>query len=338
MSLENKNFSGDNVEPNCLWSDKIPVPRYTYPIVIGMVLNFPREIVKKPFIDVVVRMGAFAPYAVSLNEAADIGISAQLKIDGGVRQEKFVPLLQTDNLLFNELYKRRERFTEMYPVFKDMVGIVENDFLLLSRQRNNIQVPDFVEIDSGIIEAAYTEVAMPGYLSSLGMDFPGKSCQTKYDLTEKYKLYLSRSDFGIDRSKKFNKIRGLHGLEMTMKLDDDVEGEWVDKMLGLPNYWVWLQNQAEITGTSSAELLKIAKKGYLEMARKVTMLNLASTGITFLSNVSGKSKDLKSCNGVVPTDDLWQITKLIGDNFNPHCTALRHQLESSGLLDRAFGK
>jgi hypothetical protein len=342
MSTEILSLDNDQLKKDGLHKDRVPIPRYTYPIVIGLAISFPKEMAKNiaaESLDTIVsRVGSFSPYAVSLNETADIGISAELKLSSGVGQDRFVPLFQTAKMFFKELDKRKSIFIEKYPDFASTVNVVENDFMLLSRNRDNISTPKFVEMDSGIIEAAYSEVAIPGFLSQAGLDFPGQPCRNANDLQEKYKIYLSEEKNISGNSDILNNIRRLHGVEMLMKLDDDKEGAMIDKLLKIPNYKTWIKEEAERLGLAEEGLFQITRNKYVELAGGGVLTRKINEAIIFSSAVSGKLKDLTGCGGIVPTDDLWQMTGLIRKSFTPGCTTLRHQLEKSGLLDRAFGK
>jgi len=321
--------------------ETVPAPRYTYPILAGLALTFPEEVLREARRGgMLARIGALAPWAVALNEYADLSISAERIRKSGCDQDQFVPLLQTENLLRSELERRGRRLLEDYPDLRNLVEVTENDFILLSKHRDKVGVLEFVELDSGVIEAGYTQATVPGLLKSAGVDFPGEPCRTVDDLRAKYGIYLTDSDDGLEGQNYIRTqrrlrrgIRRLHGIEMLMKIQDDCEGVGVDTLLDIPSYRSYLARDKSL-----GEEIREIKSKYYGMIGKNALSVLAAKGIILAQHVSGLVKDAKGCNGISPAGDVYYISRLVRDQFGDGCTTLRHQVDESGLLNEVFGR
>jgi hypothetical protein len=223
-----------------------------------------------------------------------------------------------------------------------MLEILKNDFFLLSKNRDIFDTRIFLEIDSGIIEAAYTSIAFPQILSSAGINFPGNPCETPDDLISKYAVYcISSRNNCLSENMTARKIQKLHATVMAMKVDDDEEdrgGGSFDRIVGLPSFALRAEQESKVTGKSTLSILREVKKEYIEIASKSLFDRTVVNGAVLLSHVSGILKDGKGCNEVSPTDDLWQLEPLTYRFFTPESTTLRHNLEKSAIIYRAFSK
>ena len=316
----------------------LPVPRYVIPPYCGIAISFPREVVKEG-LSTIHRLGYFASFAVALNEAADIGVSIDERFkSGGIKQEHFVPLLQTRNYLYRELDKRFNRFAELFPDQREVARVVKDDFLLLSRNRKLIDPVTFIELDSGIIEAGYAAVVFSedSILARAGVNFPGDVCEGLEELLSKYAIYLLYSN--KDHAPKnitVHKIQRLHALAMAMKVNDDMEGMSFDKLVRLPNFALWADEESIRTGVSSSEVLSTLKEYYLERSGG-NIGRAVNRALAVGSHVSGRIKDMGSRNGIHPSDDVGQLHQLTRMFHVSESTVLRHQLDKTNLLRLAL--
>jgi len=125
---------------------------------------------------------------------------------------------------------------------------------------------------------------------------------------------------------------------MAMKVNDDVEdveGRNFDKLMGLPNLALWAAEETKRTGIPSSEILSKLKEYYIQRSGGNIVRAINKT-LAVGSHLSGKIKNAESRNGIVPSDDLWQLSRLIREFHTPTSTVLRHQLEESGLLRLAL--
>lgn len=310
------------------------VPRYSWPIFIGIALSFPDRVVRDP-IGVNNRISDFAPYAVALNEFADIGISAEIKLSESVAsQDQYLPLRRVSNTLRCEMNKRQYDFDRSNNGLRNVSEIIKNDFLLLSELREGLDPIDFLELDSGIIEAGYLEVAIPGVCQEVGIDLD-KDCKTVNDLKDKYSLFMLSTDDEISYSEGQMRVRELHAMSMIMKMQDDEENKHhgsFDELVGLPNFVQWSKSHDTDERCALNEKLNF----YRSVASSSYIKRGGTYGISALFSVSAAVKNRLSKNGIEPIDDLFRLSQEASRFFTRKCTTLRHQLMETGMLNEAF--
>jgi hypothetical protein len=204
---------------------------------------------------------------------------------------------------------------------------------LLGKNRQKIsvsEIPWYQELDSGIIELAYIVWAFPKIAEKSGINIKQK-CTSLDDLEKKYKIFDLSSPYKNQEGKPNStrrKLRGIHAVEMCLKIDDDVTDPNIDDLLGIPNLLSWDGD------------LKALRNRYLEIAREAGIPDVVSYLARFASHVRGMIKDKKAVDGIIPTDDLSQTCEYTsGDRrFGIDDSALRHQLKASGLLNKLFGR
>lgn len=318
----------------------IPIPRYTIPILIGLAKAFPRETLHEGFKDVLERLGDLAPVAVAANEAADIGVSAELRLKEGCRQGQFVPLLELRNQMLGILKQRSEEFFGKHPEMKDTVEAIISDFLLLSREgrdKDKLDPKLFLELDSGIIEALFTAVAFPktNLLEQAGVGSLGTACTNLDELKKRYSLYdLS---LGEPSTREAHQLRELHMREMAMKVNDDRDGQRFDGLMGLPSFYSIALGEQESSGRSVDVILNEYRDNYLKnVAGGGIVAGIINKAIIAGHRISAGVKNSTGLGDIEPTGDLWQLSPMVGRLFDLSDAKLRHQLLKSRLLDAVF--
>ncbi|MBN1169157.1 hypothetical protein JXA63_04675 [Candidatus Woesebacteria bacterium] len=310
------------------------MPRYTIGIYGGLLTTFPRETTLEG-VHAPKMIDEIATVTIAANEAADIGVSAELRFKEGVNQSQFVPLAQLRNQMFAVLEDRLDIFCNRHPEMKDSIRVGISDFLSLSRNRGAMDPIRFLELDSGIIEAifiqgAYTE----SLLKKAGMDFPGEICETTDELLEKYSIFdLSREE---PRNVIANDLRALHACQMAMKVDDDLDGGRFDAIMSLPSFYLLAQESSRDSGKEVDEIMEDYKDHYLEIAGCNPAIRILDKGAVCVHKLSARVKNTMSLGDIEPSDDLWQLSGLVRRLFKKRNSKLRHQLGKSQLLEEAF--
>lgn len=302
--------------------EKIFIPRTSLAIFNGLRCQFPGEIKERGENEALSAISYLSPVLIALNEMADIGISVYQmnETDEGSKvMEKMQKYLQA----------WREKFLEKFPGHKATISELINDFCLLSLLRNSIeteQVPIWLELDSAIFEDACYRVATPECLRTESVSQP----QTFEDLEKRYGDYLI---WGDTEEKQGNKKRGLHGMEMLLKVADDRVGEADDMKLGLPNFVRYAESVSNGRAGGVDEVLK----NITEVYRKAAIdggISAMSTRITQVlchgsSLVKGYWAGVKSGGSRQP---YWESLPKTGEIT----TVLRHTLfrttDFAGLL------
>src|SRR3989344_5224233 len=237
--------AGRNVRDGVrVWSTdgQLPIPRTTLAITCALERVFPEKVNEVGRCEVIRIIGSLSPLLVSLNEAADIGISARLRRESGCRQPQFLPLLMLENGLMLDLHRKYEAFSDSNGNGKAklVADVLINDSLLLSKERRDFSGAaqrSWLELDSGLCEVACQALVFPEVLESAGIDFPGRPCRTVGDLLSKYSLLILGEADGVENMEySQRRILGLHCAEMLLKVSDDIRGGGVDRLLGLPRF------------------------------------------------------------------------------------------------------
>ena len=325
----------------------IPIVRYTSAPVAGIQAVFLNEINKVGLDNALKRVGHLSPFLVALNEAADIAVSAKLRREAGVRQGKFVPLIQLEHGLFDELVRKREECIDYFgrdTEIEETLHAIGNDFLLLSLNRSKfspqgkgeIGKPStnyrtYLELDSGMIESAYFAVTVPHVLEEAEIKL-NTPCNSVNDLLGKYKLFVTEGGIKDNKIENMTEtqrgILALHAVVMRMKVDDDCEGKSVDCLTKVPSFCSL--NTGDLNILQEEYLLIAQKCGYPVIVQDLTRL---------FSHISGFIKDKASRNGLSASDDIFAGNNFYGvDRPEGNSTTLRHQMEATGVLDRLFGE
>ncbi len=311
----------------------LKIPGYSLPVFLALNATFPKGINPERVKESYKRVNDLTPVLVAVNEYADIGLSAERKIRQGVSQDKFMPLHLLSSGLGREFGKRLARLKEKYLGDENIDGLetVLDDFILLSQERlsfNQGEIPLYQELDSGIIETSYVVWAFPGILELVGFN-PTERTSTIDDLKRKYKVFdLSKTDTGANHIAK--KLQGIHAVEMCLKIDDDLDGASVDRKLGIPNFTDWEKG-------SDGRSLKSLRRHYMDIARKSGIPNFLTSTARLASYVRGIVKDRNAGNGIIPTDDYFEVSDYAGGRkFGEGCNTLRQKLVASGLLNELF--
>ena len=314
---------------------EVPIPRTSLAMFNGIASTFP-ESTKEGRREKALKLSRFSPILIALNEAADIGISADLRLKkGNIPSWKTKALVMLKNRAFQDLNERKQTFLEQYPEEKEAIENFIKDFLFLSEHRGDFSpnnYPDFLELDSGIFVAICLHITVPDIAKEAGIDL-SKDVNNLDDLKEKYSLFLLKDSDKRKFSPLEEKIRSLHALEMILKIRDDVNDKRdsnIDAILGLPNFWRY----AEKEETAKPYLaLKDLHNAYMKIAKK-EFPKPVPTLTSLLCSITSRIKSKKSSRS----------TKIIEDPENFHhffgkrkqTTTLRHEMNASSVLSELF--
>ncbi len=332
---------------SCLVPERLGIARNTLAISNGFNIAFPEETKEIGLKETISRVGKVSKLLISLNEAADLGISALLRIQNGARQDQILPLMLLKNGLHDDLMQKKKEVDSSFDNAEHaelVTGTLINDFLLLSQNRFDFepdQYIDFLDLDSGIFEAACIELSFPGLLKKAGIEFPGEKSETTEDLINKYGLYLSRNYLDKKNALPLNKIEKgvlfLHSTEMVLKVRDDGDGVGVDGLLVLPSFYYYAKNKVLRGESESVEkVISEVEESYLNIAEDTGMPRGAMKFIKRLVEITSRLKGNKAFDEAKVYEDSLNIIDLAGVKGKD--SALRHRIDGSSLLHELFSK
>lgn len=314
-------------------NQEISIPRTTLAITTAIFSAFPET--KKP--ETLRKLGDLSPMMIALNEAADIGISAEKRIEkGNLRQWQIWGLLRLSCEVRKNLEKRIAGFTKEYPTESKVIAPVIEDFLFLSKNRDEFPIerwPTFLELDSAIFVVTYVGVANLKILQKAGID-PEEKVSSVEDLREKYSILLITSG----KSKEYSnttqqKLRALFASVMLLKTTDDKNdknGSNVDRILGLPNFWGYAQSKNP--QNPEKEIEKIRDR-YHEEADLV-FPRPYQIGADVLCGLTSVLKAERAKDKQEPQEDPTNFG-IFFQRIN-QTTTLRHELQAAQILSELF--
>lgn len=312
--------------------DNIPIPRTSLSIAASVFSVFPET--KNP--ENLNKIGNISPLMIALNEAADIGISAEKRIiKGNLDQPRLWGLLLLKGQLFGNLEKRINEFREKYPNKEIFVIKFIKDFLLLSKERNKFPIKDwpaFLELDSAIFVAAYVGIIAPEILEKAGL-YMEEQVETMEELKKKYSIFLINQNNQDEFSDIQKRLRSLFASVMILKITDDQNdknGSNVDKILDLPNFWDFAVNQDP---EKPEEVLKQIRKKYEETA-SLAFPKFYQISADILCKFTSIHKARKSTNGILPEDDPTSVGRFF--QKESQTTTLRHELAAAQIIQELF--
>lgn len=287
------------------------------------------------------RIGSFTPYLIALNEMADIGVSAERRLNEGVPQSKILPLILLKGGLEKDLEDRKAEFLSKNDGNEEaemIVNTLENDFLLLSRLRDSFEPEeyrDYIDLDSAIVELACLELVIPDLSKKIGIDYFGDNCTDKDSLKKKYGIFLTRDMSRLkdgDRPELSKKLLILHATEMVLKVHDDEVGHKLDKLLKIPNFASYAEAVSDKSGglVSVKEVLKELEKDYLRIVQECGLSPSLVRLTKGLCAVTASIRIEKACKERMKFEDLLQVQNLVGINY--FTSTLRHEIEM-GLVE-----
>ncbi len=310
---------------------EVPIPRTSLAITAAILAAFPEEIDTQVALEKVSRL---SPFMIALNERADIGVSAELRIKkGNLTQHQFWGLIMLEGQTKSMLVKRKTEFTQKYPQEEKTIQAIEEDFLTLSRLRDEFspqEWPQFLELDSAIFVCAFIHGANPKTLEKAGIHFelPAKN---KEELIEKYRIFLTNQTDSLDEIQK--NLRSVFAAEMLLKIKDDHTDEdnlQIDAILGLPSFARW----AKVTKPDNPNLaLKERVEKYQKEAERL-FPRIFQFIAEFTCHATSVIKAKKSQDGIKPTDDPTNFWSSFAEESQT--TTLRHKLEASCVLSELF--
>lgn len=310
--------------------EEIQIPRTSLAITAAILSAFPDLNPE----NTLKNLGDLSPLMVALNERADIGTSAELKIEGGhLTQNQLWALTLLKNQTQKELEKRKDEFLQRHSQDKDVIETVMEDFITLSRLRSEFDVrewPKFLELDSAIFVCAFIRMASPEILRKAGIDLT-QPTRTKEEIEEKYKIFITENLAGLNETQK--KLRAILAAEMLLKINDDLNDQndlRIDKLLAIPSFARYADQQ---NPSNPCKVIKEIKRRYKEKAgtifpkpvQKLTELIFIATSIL---------KAQRSKNGLHPSDDPTNFWGCF--TRESPTTTLRHKLEAMNIISGLF--
>ncbi len=284
------------------------------------------------------------PFFIALNELADLGESAYLKVREGTRP--YYSLLRlnlrttlrqhTERQLQKLLLKQNE--ADRTRIEKDLRRISE-DFVTLSSVRESFRSsPEDMEVhlnlDSAIFECGYLAVVLPEVLGDVGvsLDISKQSNESDKDyLTRKYGLFLRilNNDNGSLNSSQ-RALLGMHLYEMGMKVVDDGQGREIDQYTGVISFYDVVREKGCVDISAG---LKTTANRYFTQARELGMspvvMKLGSGVRTATRQAKLFLSRFKSEGEVCEPDE---IDRFLAQNNLVTSSDLRHRLEQAGVI------
>jgi hypothetical protein len=304
------------------------IPRTSLPIASGIITLFTHDINHQEAIQ---HIHDVAPVLIALNEAVDIGVSAELRIKQQTTQSGYHPLLHLKNLTHRNLQTRLMTFYDSFPLHAKRPDLQPyiSDLFWLSAHRHEFTYPEwqqYLEIDSSIFEAISLAVSIPSALEAAQYN-PNQPVDTKNDLLNKYRIFhTSHYHQSAPKTPQEKAIRALHGLAMALKVYDDEVGDQIDLLLDLPNYHQFAY-QISHTSKEAKTILSTLKKHYTNIAVENGLPQTVVRTATILCRATSVAKEhnAKDDSGKpLSLDDLDDL--FIGTQQ----TTLRHKLDGNG--------
>lgn len=311
--------------------EKLPIPRTSLTITAALFATFPEKISIQETLE---KVSQISPLMIALNERADIGISAGLRIeDGNLTQQQIWGLLMLKGQTTSMLDQRTSEFLQKYPQEEGVIRTIIGDFLTLSRLRGKFspqEWPQFLELDSAIFVCAFIHAANSEILKDAGLEIE-KPAKNKEELMEKYRIFITNNTDSLTEIQK--RLRALLAAEMLLKVRDDLtdrDNLGIDPLLHLPNLAKW----AKIINPDNPnqEIEKIKRK-YQEEA-KILFPRTLQVAVEIIFHITSVIKAKNSQNRLSPIDDptdFWRCFTRISQT-----TTLRHELEAMCVLSGLF--
>lgn len=328
---------------------RVNIPRTSLAIYDAINMAFPNELAGRKR-EALRHISNVAPVLISANEAADIGISARLKLQDGANsltRDQIKGLKCLEKKTFDWLRQTISSFKDIYgPSSREseVVDALTHDFITLSEQRRKFPVEDYreyVELDSLIYVLGCITLATPAVPERCDFDFRQK-CAGVDELRRKYSAFIT----GEERTKGNDKVlipRGdelavltiaqimsLQGAEMILKIRDDIEGRRIDKILGIPNLCEYAESKAK-DDKSPHGILDEMRKEYLFLAETGGLPALAVQSAEIICHLTSVGKAKVAGSKSLPN-------MMEGGTFmvSSTTTTLRHELEAAGVLESLF--
>ncbi len=310
---------------------EVLIPRTSLAIRASILSAFPEETSGQ---ESLLKISRLTPLMIALNERADIGVSAELKVQKGhLTQNQLWGLIMLERKTELMLTKRISEFLENHPQEKNTIEVIIEDFLTLSRLRggfNPTEWPKFLELDSAIFVCAFIHAVNPEILKNTGINIK-KPAKNKEELMEKYKIFIADNTDSLTEIQK--RLRAIFAAEMSLKVRDDLtdkDGLKIDAILNLPSFARW----AEIVKPENPnQLLKETMRKYQDEA-KMLFPRIAQLAAEVASHITSVIKARNSQKGLHPIDDPTNFWSCFARKSQT--TTLRHELEAKCVLSGLF--
>jgi len=311
---------------------EIPIPRTTLAVATAIFSAFP-DLQNS---ENLTKLGDLSPLMIALNEAADIGISAEKRLEkGGLRQWQVWGLMLLAGETRKTLEKRISEFERKHPNERNKMISFINDFLTLSRLRDKFEKsnwPTFLEFDSAIFVAAYIASISPQTLTDAEINI-NQEISSVEELTKKYSIFLIEQGEEREFTPIQQKIRALFASVMLLKTTDDKNdknGSKVDRLLDLPNFWDYARSK---NPQKPQEEINRIRERYHKVAEPI-FPKLQQIGADILCSLTSIRKAEKAKNGNQPQDDPTNFWKFF--QRESQTTTLRHELNAAQVLHELF--
>ncbi len=330
--------------------NRINIPRTTLAIFNAINMTFPDELTRKKK-ETLLIISNLSPILIAANEAADIGVSASLRLKEpandltelqreGLRclEEETFDWLERSISDFKDIYGQNSRKAEVIDTFT-------HDFILLSQERRKFPIEnyrEYAELDSLIYILGCIAISTPDVLKKCGFDL-GEGCKSVEELRKKYGTFILREQSPdgndkilIPRSDEaciltMAVIMSLQGAEMVLKVKDDIRGRRIDRILGIPNLYDYAKSKVD-GDEPPTEVLETIRKEYFFLAETGGLPRFTVHAAEVFSHLTSVRKAKMA--GLKKLDSIRESASIMKNTT----TTLRHELEAAGILKSLFSQ
>ncbi|MFV1917583.1 MAG: hypothetical protein ACC618_03850 [Patescibacteria group bacterium] len=331
-------------------NNRVNIPRTTLSIFNAINMTFPDELSREKK-ETLLAISNLSPILIAANEAADIGVSARLRLKesaNNLTERQGEGLKRLEKETFDWLARSISDFKDIYGLNSresEVIDSFTHDFILLSQERKKIPLEDYreyVELDSLICILGCVAICAPDVLAGCGFDF-GQGSKSVEELRKKYSPFIIRGQ-GSNRDDKLltsrsddaailtmAEVMSLQGAEMVLKVKDDITGRKIDRILGIPNLYDYAKSKVDGDEPPTG-VLEAMRKEYLFLAETGGLSKFTVHTAEVLCHLTSVRK--AKIAGLKKLDSIGEDTSIVSSST----TTLRHELEAAGILDRLFSQ
>lgn len=311
--------------------NEVPIPRTSLAITSAILAAFPEETDLQISLR---KIGQMSPLIIALNERADIGVSAELKVQkGNLTPNQVWGLLMLQGQTESMLAKRTIDFLQKYPQEERVIAAIKEDFLTLSKLRNEFPLqewPQFLELDSAIFVCAFIHAANPEILQEAGINLE-RAAKNKEELIAKYHIFTTENTEKLTKTQE--RLRAIFSAEMLLKVRDDLTDKddlKIDAILDLPSFARWAKSTKPDNPNQPIE----EKTRKYQAEAKILFPRILQIVAEAVSHVTSVIKARNSQNSLIPADDPTNFWRCF--TRSSQTTTLRHELEAMCILSELF--
>ena len=224
-----------------------------------------------------------------------------------------------------------------------MIDTFTHDFILLSQERRKFPIEnyrEYAELDSLIYILGCIAISTPDVLKRCGFDL-GIGCKNVEELRKKYSTFILRGQSSKGNDKllipssdeacvlTMVEVMSLQGAEMVLKVNDDIRGRRIDRILEIPNLYDYAKGKAG-GDEPPTEVLETMRKEYFFLAETGGLSRFTVHTAEVLGHLTSVRKAKMA--GLKKIDSIKEGTSITENTT----TTLRHELEAAGILESLF--